>query len=143
MASCSTNNKIRLSKNAVLIEEWTIEVSEVHLRRYSEIYSFYDNGQFVFKKKNFSNLPDVSKTGTYCYQPETDMFFLKFSNTENISNYCIQSVKKEYGQPYEMTVKYYKWKIDDLGRYYTEDEFRVSGWREEFLDRKIISMVGS
>ena len=120
-----------LSKNAVLIEKWTITVGEIHLGIYSEMYYFYDNGQFVFKRTNYS---DISKIGMYHYQSETDMFFLSFSDIE-YGNYSIQSVKEEHGQPDEMTVKYYEWKIDDFGNYNTENQIK-SFCRTETLVRK-------
>ena len=109
-----------LKKNAKLIEEWTISVYEIHLRGYYEIYSFYDNGQFVFKRKDYSNMPDFSITGTYYYHPETDIFFLTYPEYRRYN--CIQAVKKGDGeQSDEMTVMYYEnWGIDDSGNYYVD-----------------------
>ena len=113
----------QISKNPVLIEEWTITVSEPHLRSYYEIFEFYDNGQFIFKRKDYSNIPDVSTTGTYYYQPKTDKFFLTFSDTTHYSNFCIQAVKGTSMQPDAVGVMYYyDWGIDTSGNYYTNND---------------------
>ena len=115
------NNKRVLTQNAALVEEWTIRVSEPHSHGYFFIYSFYDNGQFISERKEFSNVPDFSTTGTYHYQPETDRFFLKFPDSKD---YCIQIVNTTHGQTTEIQVPkyYYSWGIDDSGNYYVDEQ---------------------
>ena len=117
--------------DAVLIEKWIIQVAMPHYHQYHNIYYFYDNGQFIFKQIQppFVNIKDASTSGTYHYQPETDKFFLTYSDT---TQKCIQAV-----EGYISDVKYYlRWEIDASGNYYTDDDTEVTGIYKETLFRR-------